>query len=129
VKSAKSVPKNKLTRVTPTTQNLKLRTAARGGKKMAKVIVNEQTAHNLKRLIEAAVENQVRILTFGVAKTNRKLEEMEKETRIDSKAFYRQFQEGKWGDEIKYIRWAGEHETLERLKRDLGELQELELCS
>ena len=96
---------------------------------MAKVIVNEQTAHNLKRLIEAAVENEVRILTFGVAKTNRKLEEMEKETRIDSKAFYRQFQEGKWGDEIKYIRWAGEYETLERLKRDLGELQELELCS
>ena len=38
---------------------------------------------------------------------------MEKETGIRSKEFYRQFQEGKWGDEMKYIRWAGEYETLE----------------
>ncbi|EFK11603.1 conserved hypothetical protein [delta proteobacterium NaphS2] len=96
---------------------------------MAKVIVNEKIADNVMRLIEAAVENQMRIIAFGMAKTNRKLEEMEKETGIRSKEFYRQFQEGKWSDEMKYIRWAGEYETLERLKRDLGELQELELCS
>ena len=96
---------------------------------MAKVIVNEQTAHNLKMLIEAAVENQVRILSFGMAKTSRKLKEMEKEAGIGSEEFYTQFQEGKLGDKMKYIRWAGEYETLERLKKDLVELQELELCS
>jgi len=96
---------------------------------MARVIVQEQAAYNVKRLIKSAIENQLRIITFGIAKTRRKLEEMEKETRMNTKEFYDQFQEGKLGDEIRYIRWAGEYETLERLNKDLSDLQELELCS
>ena len=96
---------------------------------MGKVILKEKTASNLKNLIETAVESQVRILSFGIAKTSRKLKEMEQEADIGSKEFYKQFQEGEWGDDMKFIRWAGEYETLERLNRDMAELQELELCS
>ena len=96
---------------------------------MARVIVQEQAAYNLKRLIKSAIENQLRIITFGIAKTRRKLEEMEKKTGMNTKEFYDQFQEGKLGDEIRYIRWAGEYETLGRLNKDLSDLQELELCS
>jgi len=47
---------------------------------MARVIVQEQTANNFKILIRSAIENQLRIITFGIAKTRRKLEEMEKES-------------------------------------------------
>ena len=96
---------------------------------MARVIVQEQVANNFKILIKSAIENQLRIITFGIAKTRRKLEEMEKRTGMNTKEFYDQFQEGKLGDEIRYIRWAGEYETLERLNKDLSDLQELELCS
>ena len=96
---------------------------------MARVIVQEQAANNFKILIKSAIENQLRIITFGIAKTRRKLEEMEKKTGMNTKEFYDQFQEGKLGDEIRYIRWAGEYETLERLNKDLSDLQELELCS
>ena len=96
---------------------------------MARVIVQEQTAHNLKSLIECAVENQLRVITFGIAKTRRKLEEIEKETGMNSKEFYDRFQEGKLGDEIRYIRWAGEYETLGRLNKDLSDLKDLEFCS
>ena len=96
---------------------------------MARVIVQEQVANNFKILIKSAIENQLRIITFGIAKTRRKLEEMEKESGMNTKEFYDQFREGKLGDEIRYIRWAGEYETLERLNKDLSDLQELELCS
>jgi len=96
---------------------------------MARVIVQEQTAHNLKNLIKSAVENQLRIITFGVAKTRKKLKEMENESGMDSKEFYTQFKEGKLDDETRYVRWAGEYETLERLNQELCDLQELELCS
>ena len=36
---------------------------------MARVIIQPQTADNLKNLIKSAVENQLRVISFGIAKT------------------------------------------------------------
>jgi hypothetical protein len=96
---------------------------------MARVIIQEKTHGNLKNLIQSAVENQSRTIRFGIAKTKRKLEEFEKENGMVSKDFYEQYQKGKLGDDFKYIRWAGEYETLELLQNDYNDLQDLELCS
>jgi len=96
---------------------------------MAQVIIRPKAADNLKNLIKAAVENQLRVINFGIAKTKRKLGELEKESGMDSKYFYEKFQKGKLGDDLKFIRWAGECETLVRLQKDCNELQEVELCS
>ena len=96
---------------------------------MAQVIIRPQAADNLKNLIKVAVENQLKVIYFGIAKTKRKLGELEKESGMDSKYFYKEFQNGKLGDDLKFIRWAGEYETLERLQKDSNELQEVELCS
>ena len=96
---------------------------------MARVIIQSQTAENLKSLIQLALENQLRVIGFGIAKTKRKLEELESEYGIKSKDFYEEFQKGERGDEIKYIKWAGEYETLGLLRKDYTELKDLELCS
>ena len=96
---------------------------------MARVIIQPQTADNLRSLIRLAVENQLRVINFGIAKTKRKLGELEKESGMDSKYFYEEFQKGKLGDGLKFIRWAGEYETLERLQKDYTDLQGIELCS
>jgi len=96
---------------------------------MARVIIKPQTADNLRNLIRLAVENQLRVINFGIAKTKRKLGELEKESGMDSKYFYEEFQKGKLGDDFKFVRWAGEYETLERLQKDSDELQGVELCS
>jgi hypothetical protein len=96
---------------------------------MTQLIVKSKNGKDIKVLIKSAVENELRIIGFGIAKTQRKLEELEKETGMNSKDFYRRFQEGSLGDDIRFIRWAGECETLERLKDDYRHLQELELCS
>lgn len=96
---------------------------------MAQVIVQPQAADNLKKLIRAAVENQLRVINFGIAKTKRKLGELEKENGMDSEYFYEEFQKGRLGDDFKFIRWAGECETLVQLEEDCNELQDAELCS
>ena len=96
---------------------------------MARVIIQPQTADNLRNLIRLAVENQLRVIDFGIAKTKRKLGELEKEIGMNSKDFYEKFQKGKLGDDFKFIRWAGEYETLERLQKDYNDLQGIELCS
>ena len=96
---------------------------------MARVIIQPQTADNLINLIRSALENQLRVINFGIAKTKKKLGELEKEIGMNSKDFYEEFQKGKLGDDLKFIRWAGEYETLERLQKDYTDLQGIELCS
>ena len=96
---------------------------------MARIIIEPQNANNVKSLIKSAVENELKIIGFGIDKTKKKLEELEKKFGMDSGNFYRKFNEGKMGDDLEYIRWAGEYETLQKLQRDHNDLRETELCS
>ena len=96
---------------------------------MARIIIEPQNANNVKNLVKSAVENELKIIEFGITKTKRKLAELENKFGTDSGSFYRKFNEGKMGDDIEYIRWAGEYETLQQLQRDYGDLVEIELCS
>ena len=96
---------------------------------MARIIIEPQNANNVKSLIKSAVENELKIIGFGIDKTKKKLEELEKKFGMDSGNFYRKFNEGKMGDDLEYIRWAGEYETLQQLQRDYSDLTETELYS
>jgi len=96
---------------------------------MARIIIEPQNANNVKSLVKSAVENELKIIGFGIAKTKKKLEELEKRFGMDTGDFYKKFNEGKLGDDLGYIRWAGEYETLQKLQRDHNDLVETELCS
>jgi len=96
---------------------------------MARIIIEPQNANNVKSLVKSAVENELKIIGFGIAKTKKKLEELEKKFEMDSEKFYKKFNKGKMGDDLEYIRWAGEYETLQKLQRDHDDLAETELCS
>jgi hypothetical protein len=95
---------------------------------MVRVTIEPEAARNVKFLIRAAVDNQLKIIKSGIARTRIKLEELESRFGMDSEEFYKQFNEGKLGDEIDYIRWAGEYETLQQLERDYNDLRETQLC-
>ena len=41
---------------------------------MEQVVIQANTSGNLKNLIQSAVENQTRIIRFGIARTKRKLQ-------------------------------------------------------
>jgi hypothetical protein len=96
---------------------------------MPQLQIRPKTATNLTTLIKSAVENQMLLIDFGIAKTKRKLKEFEKEFGMNSSTFFKKFNEGQLGDDFKYVRWAGEYETLEQLQKDYNDLKDLELCS
>jgi hypothetical protein len=96
---------------------------------MARVIIEPEADSNLKSLVKSAVENEMKIIEFGIAKTKRKLEELEKKFGMDSGGFYQKFNEGRMGDNLEHIRWAGEYETLNRLQKDYNDLLGTEICS
>ncbi len=95
---------------------------------MARIIIEPQTAENVKKLIKSAVENERRVISFGISKTKKKLEELEKKAGMDSETFYKKYNEGEMGDDLETIRWAGEYETMLQLQRDFNDLSEAELC-
>lgn len=95
---------------------------------MEQIVIQANTSGNLKNLIQSAVENQSRIIRFGIAKTKRKLHELEYENEMESRQFYEDFQNGKLGDDLKYIRWAGEYETLVLLQKEFNDIQDIQLC-
>ena len=99
------------------------------GANMTQIIVRSKNNKDIKVLIKSAVKNELRTIGFGIAKTERKLAEFEKESGMSSEDFYHRFQNGSLGDDIRFIRWAGEYETLDRLKKEYSNFQELELCS
>ena len=96
---------------------------------MARVIIESGADSNLKNLVKSAVENELKIIEFGIAKTKRKLDELEKKFGMDSGGFYQKFNEGRMGDDLEHIRWAGEYETLDRLQKDYNDLLGTEICS
>ena len=96
---------------------------------MARIIIEPQNGNNVKSLVKSAVENELKIIGFGIDKTKKKLEQLEKKFGMDSVNFYKKFNEGKMGDDLEYILWAGEYETLQKLQRDHSDLTETELCS
>jgi hypothetical protein len=96
---------------------------------MARVMIEPKDAQNVKSLVRVAVENELKILQAGVARTCRKLEELEKIYGMSSKQFYNKFKKGEMGDDFEYIRWAGEYETLQQLEYDYSDLLGTEVCS
>lgn len=95
---------------------------------MSKIIVEHKGTEELKALVKGALENEIKILTIGLRKTQENLKELEKRYKMGSGTFSEKYSSGELGDHSEYIRWAGEIETLERLQRNLKELSEAEVC-
>ena len=95
---------------------------------MSKIIIEKENTQELKSLVKGALENEIKIITIGIKKTQENLQKLEDKYKIDSETFYKKYSDGEMGDQIEYIKWAGEIETLKRLQQNLMELSEAEVC-
>lgn len=95
---------------------------------MSKIIIEQENTQGLKTLVKGALENEIKIITIGIKKTQENLQRLEDRFKIDSETFYKKYSSGEMGDKTEYVKWAGEIETLKRLKQNLAELSEAEVC-
>ncbi len=95
---------------------------------MSKIIVEQENTQGLKTLVKGALENEIKIITIGIKKTQENLQKLEDKYEMDSETFYSKYFSGDMGDKTEYIKWAGEIETLKRLQQNLMELSEAEVC-
>ncbi len=95
---------------------------------MTQLIIKSATAAQVRPLIQAALEHELRFLKIGIQKTTRNLQRLEQRFDMESQQFYQKFQTGMMGDEMDYLKWAGEYETLLQLQEDYAELKEIQVC-
>jgi hypothetical protein len=85
---------------------------------MTQIIIEPYNAENTKRLVSFVLENELRIIKFGMNKTLNQLKLFERKFGTNSSEFYKKFNAGDMGDDSEFIRWAGEYETLQKLQQD-----------
>jgi len=62
-------------------------------------------------------------LELSMQSVQRRLRRFEEEFGMDSEVFYARLQSAQLEDGMEYAEWAGEHEMLQRLKKQKAELE------
>jgi len=95
---------------------------------MSKIIIRPEGHEELKTVVKSALENEIKLITIGLKKTIEAMRDYEVKFKMDSVTFYKKYSSGEVGDNIEYIRWAGEIETLKKLEKNIKDLTEPEVC-
>lgn len=62
-------------------------------------------------------------LELSIQSVQRRLKRFEDEFGMDSEVFYTKLQNAELNERLEYAEWAGEHEMLQRLRRQRAELR------
>jgi hypothetical protein len=88
---------------------------------MTTVTLTSVQQRPLRPLVEAALENQLRLLKAGIERTEARLKQFETAHDISTEEFVRQFEGGQLEETLELVDWIGEYRMLLRLQ-DKAEL-------
>lgn len=96
---------------------------------MSRIIIEAEQPELLAGLLRGAIAHQIHLIQIGLRKTEKRLADFEHKYGMDTARFYQQCNQGILGDELDYMEWAGEYETLQRLREQDKQLKGAQLCS
>lgn len=79
----------------------------------------------LRPLVEAALENQLRLLRAGIARTEERLQAFEADYGLSSAEFIRRYENDELPETLTADEWVGEVRMLARLREKAETLQEI----
>lgn len=83
----------------------------------------------LRPLVEAALENQVRLLYAGIERTEARLRAFEAEYGLSSAEFIRRYENDELSETLSLDEWVGEYRMLARLRDKAETLQEIRFAA
>lgn len=69
----------------------------------------------IKPIVEAALENELRLVQAGIRQTKRNLAQFERKHNIETQAFVTEYENDNWPETMESIEWIGEFRLLARL--------------
>lgn len=92
---------------------------------MAALTLTSPRQRPLRPLVEAAIENELRILETGIRRTEQRLQAFEDRHALSTEAFLRKYENDELPETLEYAEWIGEHRMLERLQEKAATLREI----
>ena len=77
----------------------------------------------LRPVVEAALENERRLLEAGIRRTELRLRQFEAVHQLTTTEFVRRFENDEMDETLEFAEWIGEYRLLERLHRKAGILR------
>jgi phage shock protein A len=79
----------------------------------------------LRPLVEAALQNELRLLQAGIQRTEARLRAFEAEHNLATEEFVRRYERDELTETLAFAEWIGEYRMLERLREKAETLQEI----
>ncbi len=92
---------------------------------MSVLKLTSSSSRPLRPLIEAAIQNEVRLLHAGIQRTEARLQAFEAEYELSTEEFLRRYERDDLVETLAFAEWVGEHRMLERLHEKAETLQEI----
>ena len=96
---------------------------------MAELVLTSPRQRRLRPLVEAAIQNELRLLAAGIRRTEERLHAFETQYGLTSAEFIRRFENDELQETLDLAEWVGECRLLERLKDKEATLQEIQFAN
>ncbi len=94
---------------------------------MQQITIFSESVTALKPLLESAIQTELRLIGLGIERTQQKLVDFERQYEMMSGEFEALLDTGEIDENLDYIEWSGEIETLRRLQAKYQTLQRAQL--
>jgi hypothetical protein len=95
---------------------------------MAELILRSPRQRSLKSLVEAALQNELRLLQAGIRRSRLKLQELETRYEFSTDEFLQRYENNQLQETLEFTEWVGEHRLMQRLQEKAQTLQEIKFA-
>lgn len=97
------------------------------GLEMGDIRLISSRDRELRPLVAAALENELRIIHAGIKRTAQRLKDFESKYELRSSEFFRRYENDELAESLDFAEWIGEIRMLERLKEKSETLKDIRI--
>lgn len=88
-----------------------------------------KSEHQLRPIVEAALENEMRLLEAGIRQTRHSLKKFEDKYQLETQEFIDRYENDQLEETMDFIEWIGESRMLQRLNEKADTLRSIRIAS
>jgi hypothetical protein len=100
-----------------------------GGMKMVELKLVSNRKSNLKLLVKAALDNELRLLEAGIRQTEQRLQKFEEKYQLNTEKFISRYENDEMKETLEATEWIGEFRMWKRLKEKIEALKDVQFAN
>jgi len=96
---------------------------------MTALTLTSTRERSLRPLVEAALNNELRVIQAGIDRTEQRLKAFEAQYGLSSQEFLQRYENDEFDETLDLAEWIGEYRLLERLREKAKTLREIRFAN